>query len=97
MERNDEKAVEILYRAFTLIDSEDECEKFFSDLCTPVEILEMAQRLKSAIMLKSGQSYSEVIKATGMSSATISRVNKCLDKGNGGYSSVIMRLVNGEN
>ena len=91
MDKNDEKAIKDLYRALTLIESESECEKFFSDLCTPVEILEMAQRLKTAIMLSQGQSYSEVIKATGMSSATISRVNKCLESGSG-YSAVIKKL-----
>ena len=48
MDKNDEKAMKELFRAFTLIKSEDECEKFFNDLCTPVEILEMAQRLKTA-------------------------------------------------
>ena len=91
MDKNDEKAMKELFRAFTLIKSEDECEKFFNDLCTPVEILEMAQRLKTAIMLSQGQSYSEVIKATGMSSATISRVNKCLGEGSG-YDCIIKKL-----
>ena len=91
MDKNNETAIKDLYRAFMLIESESECEKFFRDLCTPVEILEMAQRLKTAMMLSQGQSYSEVIKATGMSSATISRVNKCLESGSG-YSSVIKKL-----
>ncbi|MBQ8882325.1 MAG: TrpR-like protein [Clostridia bacterium] len=95
MDRNDEKSIETLYKAFTLISDEAECKKFFSDLCTPVELLEMAGRLKTAIMLSQGQSYNEVIKATGMSSATISRVNKCLETGSG-YLAVIKKL-GGEN
>ncbi|MBR2988816.1 MAG: hypothetical protein IKC64_03735, partial [Clostridia bacterium] len=82
MDKNDEKAIKDLYRAFTLIQSEGECEKFFSDLCTPVEILEMAQRLKTAIMLSAGANYAEINRETGCSTATISRVRRALEYGN---------------
>jgi TrpR-related protein YerC/YecD len=69
----------------------DECYKFFEDACTVKEILDVAQRLKAAKMLKDGESYVTIAKETGMSTATISRVNKCLGYGGGGYELVLGR------
>ncbi|MGN0789234.1 MAG: YerC/YecD family TrpR-related protein, partial [Christensenellales bacterium] len=68
------------------------CYKFFEDACTINEILGMAQRLKAAKMLLGGANYNDISAATGMSSATISRVNKCIEYGNGGYKIVLDRM-----
>lgn len=96
MEKLHTPEVDALFSAILSLKSEEECYKFFEDACTIKEILEIAQRLKAAKMLKSGESYAAVAKATGMSTATISRVNKCLEYGGGGYSLVLDRLENGK-
>ena len=83
--------VDALFEAILSLQDIDECYKFFEDVCTVKEILEIAQRLKAAKMLKDGRNYAEVCKATGMSTATISRVSKCLEYGDGGYELVIER------
>lgn len=83
---------ENLYRAIVAIDNTEECRNFFEDICTVKEIQDLAQRLKVAQMLDDGKSYQEVSSATGASTATISRVNKCLVYGSGGYESVIRKL-----
>ncbi|MBO4962146.1 MAG: TrpR-like protein, YerC/YecD [Clostridia bacterium] len=79
------------FEAILLLQSVEECEKFFEDTCTVKEVVEMSQRLKVAKMLNEGKSYLEVVKATGCSSATISRVSKCLQSDNG-YRMIINRL-----
>ncbi len=87
-----------LFRAILSLKSTEECYKFFEDICTVKELLDIAQRLKAAAMLKSGESYSEVCRQTGMSTATVSRVNKCLEYGEGGYEMVLERMKEaGEN
>ena len=89
------KDVDALFEAILSLQTVEECYKFFEDACTVKEILEIAQRLKAAKMLKSGSNYIEVFKETGMSTATISRVSKCLEYGGGGYSIVIDRAEKG--
>ena len=83
---------ENLYRAILLLKDEDECRSFFEDICTVKELQDVAQRLQVARMLKDGKSYQEISRETGASTATISRVNKCLVYGSGGYDNVIARL-----
>ena len=85
------KEVDELFDAIASLRSREECYSFFEDALTVKEILDTAQRLKAAKMLKSGSSYSEVCKETGMSTATISRVSKALERGAGGYALVIER------
>lgn len=85
--------VDELFKAITKLESVEECYKFFEDACTINEILGMAQRLKAAKMLLGGANYNDISAATGMSSATISRVNKCIEYGNGGYKIVLDRMV----
>ena len=87
--------VDELFKAITKLESVDECYKFFEDACTINEILGMAQRLKAAKMLLGGANYNDISAATGMSSATISRVNKCIEYGNGGYKIVLDRMEEG--
>ena len=83
---------ENLYRAILSLETEEECRYFFEDICTVKELQDVAQRLKVAQMLKDGSSYQEVSRETGASTATISRVNKCLVYGSGGYDIVISRI-----
>ena len=94
MERLHTKEVDELFDAIVSLENREECYKFFEDALTVKEILDIAQRLKAAKMLKSGSSYSEVCKETGMSTATISRVSKALERGAGGYDLVMSRLEN---
>lgn len=67
------------------------CYNFFEDLCTITELRAMAQRFQVAKMLDEGQIYSDIVKETGASTATISRVNKCLIYGTDGYRMVLDR------
>ncbi len=91
MEKLHTKDVDALFEAILSLETLDECYKFFEDACTVKEIFDIAQRLKAAKMLKSGKNYLEVCSETGMSSATISRVSKCLEYGEGGYELVLER------
>ncbi|NLA69540.1 MAG: hypothetical protein GX852_00655 [Clostridiales bacterium] len=88
----EKKNIKDLYKAFIALETEEECEAFLDDVCTIKEIRDMAARLKVARMLDEKKVFSEITQQTGCSSATISRVNKCLQFGDGGYSTVIERL-----
>ena len=81
-----------LFRSFLALNDLEECYRYFEDLCTVKEILTFAQRLEVARMLSDGQSYQQTIAKTGASSATISRVKRCLDYGDGGYAEILSRL-----
>lgn len=72
------------YRSKTV----EECESFFADLCTYKEIEQMTQRIIAAKLLLKGDTYEEVIKKTEISSATLSRVSKCVKYGSG-YKTVL--------
>lgn len=67
----------------------DECYNLFEDVCTINELLAIKQRFEVATLLNQGLLYNEIAKQTGASSATISRVNKCLEYGTGGYKSAL--------
>ena len=84
--------VDTLCKAILSLETVEECYNFFEDVCTVKEIIDIAQRLKAAKMLKDGANYTQIAEATGMSTATISRVNKCLEYGNGGYDTILARL-----
>ena len=96
MEKLHTKDVDNLFKAILSLEDIDECYKFFEDALTVKEILDIAQRLKAARMLKDGENYAVIGKETGMSTATISRVSKCLEYGSGGYEIVLERLENEE-
>lgn len=81
-----------LFRAVLSLRDLDECYRYFEDICTIKEVLAIAQRLEVARMLADGMSYQQTIAKTGASSATISRVKRCLDYGEGGYALVLDRL-----
>lgn len=78
-----------LFSAVLKLKDVSECRKFFEDVCTIKELQDMTQRLEVATLLKQGNNYQEVSKKTGASTATISRVNKCLNYGSGGYDLVL--------
>ncbi|MBE6671224.1 MAG: hypothetical protein E7593_03370 [Ruminococcaceae bacterium] len=73
------------------LETPEECRHFFEDICTIKEIQDMSQRLEVAFLLNNGKSYQEVLSETGVSTATISRVNKCLNYGSGGYKAAIKK------
>lgn len=83
-----------LFKAILSLKDLDECYKFFEDLCTIAEIKAMAQRLQVAKMLKEQHVYTDIVKKTGASTATISRVNRSLNYGADGYKIVLKRLYN---
>lgn len=81
-----------LFEALLLLKDEDECYRFFNDLCTIKEIHTMAQRLKVAKLLKENKTYNEIEEITGASTATISRINRFLQYGADGYNLILERL-----
>jgi TrpR-related protein YerC/YecD len=74
------------------LETEEECYKLFEDICTVKELEAISQRLEVASQLSAGKNYNTVSENTGASSATISRVNKCLLYGDGGYQMVLERM-----
>jgi len=83
---------EDFYKAILLLKDEEECYSFFRDVCTIAELRAMEQRFEVARMLTQGKVYSEILERTGASSATISRVNRALLNGTGGYVSVLGKM-----
>lgn len=79
-----------LFQAILKLESLDQCYALFSDLCTVTEMLAMKQRFWVARLLKEGYIYSDIVEITGASTATISRVNRCLQYGDGGYSQALL-------
>ena len=81
-----------LYQAILALRDLDECRRFFQDLCTVSELRAMEQRMEVSMLLDEGLIYNDILERTGASSATISRVNRCLHYGADGYRAVIPRL-----
>jgi TrpR-related protein YerC/YecD len=81
-----------LFNAVLKLKNTEECRMFFEDVCTIKELQDITQRLEVAALLKEGKNYQEVCKLTGASTATISRVSRCLNYGAGGYVSVLNAL-----
>ena len=75
------------------LESKEECFQFFEDLCTVKELLDMAQRLDVAILLRQGANYQTISQQVNVSTATISRVSRCLNYGSGGYVSALDKLT----
>lgn len=88
------EANDYLFEAILQLNNIDECYDFFEDLCTVNEIKSISQRIAVAKMLREGHIYSDIVAATGASTATISRVNRSLLYGNNGYDTVFDRLEN---
>ncbi|MGI6031022.1 MAG: YerC/YecD family TrpR-related protein [Eubacteriales bacterium] len=88
--------VELLMQAIATLRDPSEAMDFFEDLCTINELKAMSQRLAVARMLREQKVYTEIVEKTGASTATISRVNRCLHYGADGYNEVLDRLDRGE-
>lgn len=84
---------EDMYRAILTLKTVEECMDFFDDLCTVSELMAMEQRYQVAVCLSKGMIYNEILAETGASSATISRVNRSLQYGKGGYETVFPRVA----
>lgn len=88
--------VDKLFEAVLSLETKEECYAFFEDICTVKEIFDISQRLSVAQCLKEGKSYLNISSQTGASTATISRVNKCLSYGSGGYELALSRIGGGK-
>lgn len=97
MKQINKKDFEIFYKAILSLRTVEECDAFFNDVCTIQELESFKQRLEVAFLLKEKMSYAEINKITSASTATISRVSKYLNYGDGGYSIVIDRIKEEEN
>lgn len=87
-----DEEIKILSAALLSLETEEECEKFLTDLMTVREISSMAQRISVAKLLRDKKTFTEIEEATGMSSATIARINKCLQYGADGYNLVLDKM-----
>ena len=83
------KDMDYFFKAVLSLENIEECYKFFEDICTMKELETMSQRLEVAKMLLDKKTFNEIVQATGASTTTISRVNRCLNYGDGGYRKVI--------
>ena len=92
MHKLDKERLQRLYKAVLSLETEEECEAFFEDVCTIQETEAIAQRIEVACQLNKGKSYVDINKITGASTATICRVSRCLNYGSGGYKTVIERM-----
>jgi TrpR-related protein YerC/YecD len=90
------KALDQLFESVLSLKDMEECYRFFDDLCTMNEIQSLAQRLEVARMLREGKTYHKIESETGASTATISRVKRCLNFGNDAYAMVLDRVTTGE-
>lgn len=86
--------IELLFEAILKLETIDECYDFFEDLCTVIELKSISQRMVVAKMLSDKCLYNEIVKETGASTATISRVNRTLNYGCDGYDIVFKRMNN---
>ena len=88
-----DERTEYLFRGILTLKTVEDCRAFFEDLCTVKELSEMSRRLTAAKMLDDNKIYTEIAEETGLSTATISRVNRCLKYGSDGYTRVLSRLT----
>ncbi len=87
------RGTDLLVRAFLSLETEEECRALLEDLLTTREVLDLSQRLLVARLLDRQMVYSEIVRETGASSATISRVNRCYTYGAGGYTTILPRIA----
>jgi len=80
-----------LFSVILRLSNEEECYRFFEDICTVKELHDMGQRLHVARLLRNKKTYSEIEQETGASTTTISRINKCLEYGSDGYKRVLAK------
>ena len=86
------ETIDALFDAILSLETREECYDFFEDLCTVKEISDMAQRLEAAKLLLDGSTYEQSVKTVEISTATISRINRCIQYGTGGYRQTIEKV-----
>lgn len=86
------ESIDRLFEVILHLKDLDECYAFFEDICTIKELQDMAQRMDVAILLDEGMNYQKISQQVNVSTATISRVSKCLNYGSGGYRAAIEKL-----
>lgn len=86
------ETIDALFDAILSLETREECYDFFEDLCTVKEISDMAQRLEAAKLLLDGSTYEQIVKTVEISTATISRTNRCIQYGTGGYRQTIEKV-----
>jgi len=87
-----DKELDELFEAILKLENIEECYRFFEDICTIKELQSIAQRLHVAKLLRQDRTYNEIEEETGASTATISRINRALNYGADGYSTILDRL-----
>ena len=92
MKNNHDENIEFLYKCIASLETAEECRNFFEDICTRSELQEISRRLNAARMLSEGVIYAEIAAQTGLSTATISRVNHCIKYGNEGYLTALEKM-----
>jgi len=95
MQKLQSPSVDRLFDTILKLSSREECYRFFEDICTVKELMDLAQRLDVAILLDQGVNYQTISQQMNVSTATISRVSKCLNYGSGGYRDALKKM--GEN
>ncbi len=90
------ESVDILFKSILNLESVEECYKYFEDVCTINELRDIAQRFEVALLLDKGWNYQQIAAKTNVSTATISRVSRCLNYGEGGYRNAIEKLKKSE-
>lgn len=88
------KEMDDLFNGILKLENIDDCYAFFTDICTVSELMSLKQRFEVALMLRENLTYSDICEKTGASTATISRVKRCLEYGENGYTNVFERLEN---
>ena len=86
------ETIDALFDAILSLETREECYDFFEDLCTVKEISDMAQRLEAAKLLLDGSTYEQIVKTVEISTSTISRINRCIQYGTGGYRQTIEKV-----
>lgn len=92
MHQVESASLDRLFTVISQLESPEECRRFLDDICTVKELLDMAQRLDVAVLLRQGFNYQTISQQVGASTATISRVSKCLNYGSGGYAAALDKL-----
>lgn len=92
MHHVESESLDRLFFVISQLENPEECRKFFEDICTVKELLDFAQRLDVAILLNRGVNYQTISQQVGVSTATISRVSRCLNYGSGGYRTALDKL-----
>lgn len=92
MKKSPKESNDLLYESILTLKTVEECRDFFQDLCTVSELCAMEQRIEVAMYLYKGMIYNDILDRTGASSATISRVNRCLRYGAEGYQAILPRV-----